>query len=191
MCSATVQPMQLAMANGGRLRLSWFRLRACLHSPYMLRPDTMHPHNEPARLAALFLIILGATFAMAQQAQPSAAARSGQATNTQTQRSQVPAATGVHREGTDNILVDAAGVPLEDQSGKTLPMPSPEEAAVAPTTPPPNVEGATVSVPAKPQPTEPTKHGDQYTFKVQAQEVVLHATVVDQHQRLVTNLNKN
>jgi VWFA-related protein len=98
----------------------------------------------------------------------------------------------VHREGTDNVLVDGSGIPLEDQSGKTLPkVNNAEEAAPAPTSPPPNVEGPTASIPSKPQSTEPTKRGDQYTFKVQAEEVVLHATVVDQHQRLVTNLNKN
>src|SRR5881394_198511 len=36
------------------------------------------------------------------------------------QQSSAPA-QGPHREGTDNILVDQYGIPLEDQSGKSIP----------------------------------------------------------------------
>ena len=47
-------------------------------------------------------------------------------------------------------------------------------------------------MPNKPQSGQPTSRGgDKYVFKAEAQEVVLHATVVDQRLRLVTNLNKN
>src|SRR5947209_8749621 len=143
----------------------------------MLRPDIMHLRNEPARLLALLLLLLGAGAAAGQQAQPSPrTSQSGQPANTQTQQPstasrQQNATNGVHREGTDNVLVDGSGIPLEDQSGKTLPtVNNAEEAAPAPTSPPPNVEGPTASIPSKPQSTEPTKRGDQYTFKVQAEE---------------------
>jgi len=144
----------------------------------------MHPRNELPRIAALFLLIFCASFVIAlqsQSAQPSPAAQS------QSAQTQSSAPTGVHREGTDNILVDAAGIPLEDQSGKSIP-----QEAMAP--PAPNAAGgtSTVNIPSKPQTGQPTTRGNnQYVFRAEAQEVVLHATVLDQRQRLVTNLNKN
>ncbi|HWC16341.1 MAG TPA: VWA domain-containing protein [Terriglobales bacterium] len=134
------------------------------------------------RFAALFLLTFCATLVMAQQANQPATA--------QVQQTQGSNSSGVHREGPDNILVDAAGIPLEDQSGKTLPPQTNVEPEVSvPTTTPPNVNGSTVNVPTAPQ--GPTKRGDTYVFKSQTEEVVLHATVVDQHSRLVTGLTKN
>lgn len=142
----------------------------------------MHPRNELPRLAALFLLIFCATLVLAQQGQ---APQAGQAPANTT-------ATGVHREGTDNVLVDASGIPLEDQSGKTLPAPNAVDEVGASAVSAPNVPGSTVSVPEKPGSgnVEKTKNG-QYLIKKEVQEVVLHATVVDQRSRLVTNLNKN
>jgi VWFA-related protein len=147
----------------------------------------MRLRNELPHLAALFLLIFCAAFAVAQQNQ-SAPATNGAAQQPSTQTN----ASGVHREGTDNILVDAAGVPLEDQSGKTLPQANAETEASVPATPPPGVSGNTINVPAKPQGGVPSvsKNGG-YTYYALAQEVVLHATVVDQHSRLVTNLKQN
>jgi len=160
--------------------------------------------NESPCLAALFLLIFCASFVVAQQAQPGSQPNRNQAASqpaapAQTQ-AQAPSAqsaggalpNGIHREGTDNILVDAAGIPLEDQSGKSIPQTNAaaaETEAPASTTPPPNVAGSTVNVPTGPA--TPSKRGDTYVFKSTAEEVVLHATVVDQHSRLVTNLNKN
>src|SRR5690348_2385816 len=193
MCSDTVQPMQLGMANGGRSRSSWCHLRACLRSLYMQRLDITPQGNEWPRLAAFFLFIFCASFVVAQQAQPAhpssqqAAAAQGQTP----QQTQTPGAlpNGIHREGTDNILVDAAGIPLEDQSGKTLPQTNSQPIASVPATAPPNVNGNTATIQA---PSEtPRKSGDRYVFHAESQEVVLHATVVDQHSRLVTNLNKH
>lgn len=131
---------------------------------------------------APFLLISCAAFVFAQQ--PQATGNAAPATQQQETSQGQGASTGVHREGTDSILVDASGIPLEDQSGKTVPE---EEPAVAPN--PASAGGNTVSIP----PTgEPRKgKNNTYTYTVQAQEVVLHATVVDQHSRLVTNLNKN
>jgi Ca-activated chloride channel homolog len=144
----------------------------------------MRLRNELPHLAALFLLIFCAAFAIAQQNQ-SAPATNGAAQQPSTQSN----VSGVHREGTDNILVDSAGIPLEDQSGKTLPQTNAETEASVPATPPANVPGNTVSVPNKPQ--EANKGGNPYVFHALAQEVVLHATVVDQHSRLVTNLKQN
>jgi len=143
----------------------------------------MHPRNELPRVVALFLLIFCASFVTAQQRQPAQPSTVAQNSASQPQSS---APSGVHREGTDNILVDAAGIPLEDQSGRTIP-----QEAVAP---PPTPAGGTntVSIPSKPQTGQPSSRGgDKYVFKAEAQEVVLHATVLDQRQRLVTNLNKN
>lgn len=144
----------------------------------------MHLRNELPRVAALFLLIFCASFVIAQQTQPVQPSTAAQSPASQPQSS---APSGVHREGTDNILVDAAGVPLEDQSGKSIPQ---ENAA----TPPPNPAGDsnTVSIPSKPQGGQPTTTSSGgYKFIAHAQEVVLHATVLDQRSRLVTNLNKN
>ena len=140
----------------------------------------MHLRSELSKLAALSLIIFCAAFASAQQqGQATPPAQTGQEP---TVTSAQPSVTGVHREGSDNVLVDASGVPLEDQSGKNIPQ-NAEAAAPAGT----NV----VSIPSKPATGEATKQGDRYLFHAESQEVVLHATVVDQHSRLVTNLNQN
>ena len=77
----------------------------------------MRPRNELPRLAILFLPIFCATFVLAQQGQ--SAAQANRPPNAQATQTQAPSAS-VHREGTDNILVDASGIPLEDQSGKKL-----------------------------------------------------------------------
>ena len=157
----------------------------------MQRLDITLQRNEWPRLAALFLFIFCASFVVAQQAQP--APPQGQqpaATQAPAQQTQTTGTlpSGIHREGTDNILVDASGIPLEDQSGRTLPQTNAETAASVPAAAPPTVGGSTANVPAGQAPR--TKNG-QYVYKVESQEVVLHATVVDQHSRLVTNLNKN
>lgn len=147
----------------------------------------MQLRNELSRVAAVFVLVFCASFAIAQQSQPvqqttqPAAGAQGQSA-----QSEPSAPTGVHREGTDNILVDAAGIPLEDQSGKSIPVES------APPSPNPAVGSDTVSVPTKPQSGQPTTTtGGGYRFIAKAEEVVLHATVVDQRARLVTNLNQN
>jgi Ca-activated chloride channel family protein len=140
----------------------------------------MHPRNELPRVAALFLLIFCASFAIAQQ---------GQAASQSKAQAQ-SGATSVHREGSDNVLVDANGVPLEDQSGRSIPRTSEEDAVPAGIAP--NVPGSTVNIPSRPESGQPKTNGrGGYTFTAQAQEVVLRATVVDQHSRLVTNLNRN
>ena len=139
----------------------------------------MHQRSELSSLAALFLLIFCATFLSAQgQGQSGPPANNAQ----QAPAPQPASASSVHREGTDNVLVDASGVPLEDQSGKTVP----QNAEVNP-----GVDTSTVSIPSKPSNGQAAKQGDRYVFHAESQEVVLHATVVDQRSRLVTNLNQN
>jgi Ca-activated chloride channel family protein len=170
------------MASGGRSRSNWSRPRACRRSQSMQRPDTMRLRSELPRVAALFLLIFCAGFAIAQQ---------GQAAS-QTKAQAPSGANAVHREGTDNVLVDPNGVPLEDQSGKSIRQPSSEEEAAVPTTPPPSVGGNTVNIPSKSNNGEAQRTANGgYLIKSNVQEVVLRATVVDSHYRLVTNLNKN
>lgn len=156
----------------------------------MRKPAIILRRNELSRIAVLLLLTFCATFLIAQQRQAVPQANQ-QAAAAQTQQTQTPAASGVHREGTDNILVDAAGIPLEDQSGKTLPSTNAEAEPSVPANQPPSVSGNTVNVPTPPAGQAPTKRGETYVYKTEAQEVVLHATVVDQHSRLVTGLSKN
>src|SRR5579859_3768794 len=160
MSSGTVQPMQLGMASGGRSRSSWFRPRACRPSQSMQRPVTMHPRNELPRIAALFLLIFCASFVIAQQGQP--ASQPNRQSQAQPASSQTQSGgNGVHREGTDNVLVDANGVPLEDQSGKSIPQTSTDEDAAVPAGTAPNVPGPSISIPSKPNSgdVEKTKNG--------------------------------
>ena len=160
----------------------------------MQRLDTTQLRNKLPRIAALFLIcFLSATLGFAQT-QGDTRPISGTA-NPQAQsaaQGQQPLPSGIHREGTDNILVDAAGVPLEDQSGKSIPSETATEEAVVPTTTPPNVEGSTVKVPSQPTTGQVQQTGKGgYLIKELVPEVILHATVVDQHQRIVPNLDKS
>ena len=54
----------------------------------------------------------------------------------------------------------------------------------------PNRPGDAVQVPPKGEEPE-TQQGDVFVFKKEVDEVTLHATVVDDHNRLITNLAKN
>ena len=59
--------------------------------------------------------------------------------------------------------------------------------------PPPNQPGSTVQVPSGQPSQQGVEQGDNgtFTFKKKVEEVVLHATVVDQRQHLVTGLRQN
>src|SRR5438094_563991 len=88
---------------------------------FMPKRGTMHLRSNTSYTALLLLLLLLCAGISGQQ-QPQASAGAGQA-----------APAGVHREGTDNILVDQYGVPLEDQSGKTIPQQAPpQQSAAAP-----------------------------------------------------------
>jgi VWFA-related protein len=64
------------------------------------------------------------------------------------------------------------------------------EQAPAPLPQAPNQPGDTVQVPPKGEEPE-TQQGDVFVFKKEVDEVTLHATVVDDHNRLITNLAKS
>ncbi|HZP24605.1 MAG TPA: VWA domain-containing protein [Terriglobales bacterium] len=65
---------------------------------------------------------------------------------------------------------------------------NPQQEAPAPA-PAPNQPGDTVQVPAGEAPSD--QHNDVYIFKKEVDEVTLHASVVDDHFRPITGLNKN
>ncbi len=82
-------------------------------------------------------------------------------------------------------------VPTNPPPASTAPAPPPDENAPMP--PAPNQPGDTVQVPQGRSGSSGVESGDNgtFTFKKQVEEVVLHATVVDQRQRLVTGLQRN
>jgi len=55
----------------------------------------------------------------------------------------------------------------------------------------PNQSGGTVQAPATQGQAPDTQQGDVFVFKKEVDEVTLHATVVDDHNRLVTNLDRS
>jgi len=70
--------------------------------------------------------------------------------------------------------------------------PARDEDETAPVPPPPNQPGDTVQVPSPPSSQQGVEQGDNgtFTFKKKVEEVVLHATVVDQKQHLVSGLRQ-
>ncbi len=87
---------------------------------------------------------------------------------------------------------DTQQQPVQGQPGAAAQQPEsgqPEGAAQQPAQAP-NQPGDTVRVPAQPQ--EPARNDSGvFVFKKDVEEVVLHATVVDDKQRFVTGLNRN
>ena len=68
--------------------------------------------------------------------------------------------------------------------------PNADKSAPPPVINPPNQPGDTVQVPAQGQSPDSEQNG-VFVFRKRVEEVVLHATVVDDRQRLVTNLDKS
>ena len=91
-----------------------------------------------------------------------------------------------------------AGDKGQDQGGILMPLPENQQPANAdkgstpPPANPPNQPGDTVQVPASPSGGQAPSGevNGVYVFKKQVEEVILHATVVDDHYRLVTNLQR-
>ena len=75
--------------------------------------------------------------------------------------------------------------PAQPQSGSA---PNSEGAPVAPA---PNQPGDTIQVPTQQGEAPSSEHNDVFVFKKEVDEVTLHATVVDDQNRLITSLAKN
>lgn len=137
---------------------------------FMQKRDTMHPSSKNLLLAALFCALC-ATLTWAQAPQ---------------QKSQSPAQPAAQNPAAQsNAQQNDQLEPVQD-----LTPPSDAEAARLATPPaqPPNQPSDTTAVNV-PQPKKEGK--DQFLFKKDVEEVLLYATVVDPHNRLVTNLDKN
>jgi VWFA-related protein len=81
--------------------------------------------------------------------------------------------------------------PAQTQPPQTPPAntPAQNDQESAPVPPAPNQPGDTVQVPKGEAPE--TQSGDVFVFKKEVDEVTLHATVVDDHNRMITNLTRN
>jgi VWFA-related protein len=79
--------------------------------------------------------------------------------------------------------------PPEGVAPEPLPQPAVSHTQTPPNQPP-NQPGATVSVPVPGQEPERGANG-AFIFRTEVQEVTLHATVVDEHQRPVTTLDRS
>ena len=89
------------------------------------------------------------------------------------------------------LLAVAQNPPAPSQTPNSPP--TRDEDETAPPPPPPNQPGDTVQVQRDQSAQDGVQQGESgtFTFKKQVEEVVLHATVVDQKQRLVTGLRRN
>ncbi|HEY1732654.1 MAG TPA: VWA domain-containing protein [Terriglobales bacterium] len=134
----------------------------------------MHLRNRPNLFAAAIVVLLG-TCLMAQDSTAPASTPQSQVTTPQ-QAQPAPQQTQPS-PGQNPQNTPAAGQNPQDQE------------APAPT-PAPNQPGDTVQVPQ--QGTAPSSsNNDVFVFKKEVDEVTLHASVVDDHFRPITDLTKN
>ncbi|WP_049761895.1 VWA domain-containing protein [Candidatus Korobacter versatilis] len=157
----------------------------------------MHLRNSSFPLRALPLVLLGALAFGQNTSQP------------QNQNSQPPAGQQGKSDGGLIMPIDDGSQPAQGQQqqnsaqpqpgqqGKTdngLVMPIENGQSEAPVPKSPNQPGDTVNVPASSSrgngQNPDSEVGGVYTFKKQVEEVRLHATVVDDRQRLITTLDK-
>jgi Ca-activated chloride channel family protein len=142
----------------------------------MPRRDTMHLRNDRALtlLIALFFLTIGTG---AQTSPPPGSP----ATNPQTQPSAPQTAQpGTSPQPAQPQPPENQGQQPAQQPGQT-PEPAPAQQPAQDQQP----------APGAPAGQEPDVSGGGFVFHSQAQEVVLHATVVDEKQRLITNLTRN
>jgi Ca-activated chloride channel homolog len=133
----------------------------------------MHHLNKRNTLLAIAVLLVCAIVAIAQNnGQSGSGSGSGSTANGPVQ--------GVMPPLPDN---QQPGAPGASQPAAQAPSQAPPQA--------PNQPGDTVKVPDS-QGQEPSREDNGvFVFKVRSEEVVLHATVVDNHDRLVTNLDKS
>lgn len=105
----------------------------------------------------------------------------------QQQQQQAPPSTSIGSEEPANPPVM---MPPEQQAPAN---PAPQQPGQGPAqqAPPPNQPGSTVQIPSQQQGQAPdANEGGVFVFRKQVEEVTLHATVVDDRQRLVTSLEQ-
>jgi VWFA-related protein len=134
-------------------------------------------HQRTNRYLLLIVTILLLTnWALAQSAPAQAANQTGMTP---------PSTPGVTQQGTGPV----GGSTPANQTPVTQTPANPAQDQ-QPVPPAPNQPGDTVQVPSQGQAPE-SQSGDVYIFKKEVDEVTLHATVVDQNNRLVTDLGRN
>ncbi len=130
----------------------------------MPKLDTMHLRNKGYLLLVTSVLLLG-TWLAAQNTPPP---QSPDASSPQ-QQSGTP----------------TQAAPAQPQSG------SASNSEGAPVAPAPNQPGDTIQVPTQQGEAPSSEHNDVFVFKKEVDEVTLHATVVDDQNRLITSLAKN
>jgi Ca-activated chloride channel homolog len=135
----------------------------------------MHLRNDRALtlLIALFFLIIGTGAQNTPpSAPPSANPPQSQAPAPQTTQPATP------QQQTQPQSPEPQGRQPSGQQPNQTPEPAPGQQSAQP-------------APGAPAGQEPDTTGGGFVFRAQAQEVVLHATVVDEKQRLITNLTRN
>ena len=127
----------------------------------MPKLDTMHQRNKDFLFLVILVLVLG-TWLTAQNSTP--------ATQSPAPGASTPAA------------------PPQAQTSNPSGQEGTQEQPVAPA---PNQPGDTIQVPTHQGEAPESEHNDVFVFKKEVDEVTLHATVVDDQNRLITNLAKN
>jgi VWFA-related protein len=126
------------------------------------------------------LLVSGLAIAQSQDAQSQ--------NNNQGQSSQKGTA---QQSGNDDVLLPPEGLSPDiqpQQHGTAMPQVSPQSGMPVETAPA-NQSGNSINIPEQGREAEKTDNGT-FVFRTEVQEVTLHATVVDDHQRLVTTLDR-
>jgi VWFA-related protein len=112
-------------------------------------------------------------------------------TMAQSQDTQSSPSGAVQRSGSDDVLLPPEGLAPDRPAAQSSAVPPQQSTNPPPETetPPVNQPGNTVNLAPQGREAEKSANGT-FVFKTEVQEVTLHATVVDDRQRLVTNLNR-
>src|SRR5581483_9721714 len=146
----------------------------CRRSGSMPRRDTMRLQNDRALSLLLAVIFVLSSGIWAQSTAPSSSPQSA-----------APSNAGSQNEG-------PASPPPPLFHGSNAPSSAPAGQASSPQTPSNAPSGSgDQAAPADQQGQAPDKDSGTFVFKAEVQEVTLHATVVDEKQRLITNLDRN
>src|SRR5437868_8580025 len=165
MSSDTVQVTRSVTGSGESLRLNSLPLRACLRSMSIQKRDTMRRSNKALVLRAVFAILLFAT-SVSSRAQAASAAQS-QSSNAQSSPQQPVQDLTPPSDAEAEKAAAAASAAIANQ---------------------PSSDTTTVNAPAG-QIT--TGKGGTYSIRKDVDEVILYATVLDPHNRMVTSLDRN
>jgi len=149
----------------------------------MPKLGTMHLRSEtaPTRVVSGFLFLLVLCFAGAVCAQTAPVQNQPAQTNPAPQNQAQQNHPAAPSAGGEPAPAPQQSQPQQQPSTPTEPSPTPNQPSGAP-----NETGAAQGQPQAPSATD----NGVFVFHAEAREVTLHATVVDERNRLITNLNK-